>query len=160
LFRVLNDHEVEFVVIGGMAMLAHNATRATKDLDIVPDPDPRNLDRLWAALTSLDASPLELRDFNDNEVPLPWERASLDFGGNWLLRTNLGRVDVLQYVSGIDGFNSLRENAIDIINSSAGRIWFAGRDDLISMKRAAGRPQDLLDIERIERDGDDPLTGF
>jgi hypothetical protein len=159
LLGALNRHDVEYVVIGGFALLAHHAPRATKDIDIVPDPDPENLDRLWAALSELEATPLGIGDFEANEAPLDWARENLDFGGNWLLGTTAGRIDILQYVAGVDGYDQLRSNAVDIVDPDAGRIWFAGKDDLIAMKRAAGRPQDLLDIERIERGGD-PLTGF
>jgi hypothetical protein len=159
LLKVLNRHDVDYVVIGGFALMAHNATRATKDVDVVPDPAPDNLDRLWAALQELEADPLTMVDFGAEEMPLDWTRDSLDYGGNWLLATTAGRVDILQFVSGVEDYAQLRTNAVDIINAEAGRIWFAGRDDLIAMKRAAGRPQDLLDIERIERGGD-PLTGF
>ncbi len=159
LIGALNQHDVEYVVIGGLALMAHKAPRATKDIDIVPDPNPENLDRLWAALAELEATPLGIGDFAANEAPLDWSRENLDFGGNWLLRTTAGRIDILQYVAGVDGYDQLRTNAVDIVDPDAGRIWFAGKDDLIAMKRAAGRPQDLLDIERIERGGD-PLTGF
>ena len=158
LVAALNHHDVAFVIIGGVAMMAHAAPRATKDLDIVPDPDPANLDRLWAALADLDAAPLGLDDFAAHEA-VEWTRANLDLGGNWLLATTAGRIDVLQYVAGVDDYAQLRRNAVDIVAGDAGRIWFAGKDDLIAMKRAAGRPQDLLDIERIERGGD-PLTGY
>lgn len=152
LIAALNRYDVDFVVIGGVALLAHRAGRATKDLDIVPDPAADNLDRLWMALESIEATPLDLGDFEPNEAPLDWTRANLDFGGNWLLSTNVGRIDVVQYVAGVADYEQLRTNAVDIIDPGAGRIWFAGRDDLISMKRAAGRPQDLIDIERIERE--------
>ncbi len=152
LLKVLNEHDVDYVVIGGVALGAHWATRATKDVDIVPDPVPENLDRLWTALMSLEASPLPLTDFGAEEMPLDWTRESLGYGGNWLLATRHGRLDILQYVSGVDGYAHLREDAVDLLNPIAGRIWFAGRDDLIAMKRAAGRPQDLIDIERIERE--------
>ena len=149
LLKALNEHDVEYVVIGGFALSAHWATRATKDVDIVTGPSPENLDRLWNALAALDASPLPLVDFGAEEMPLEWNRDSLDYGGNWLLATKHGRLDILQYVEGVEGFDALRANAIDLLHPTAGRIWFAGRDDLISMKQAAGRPQDLLDIERI-----------
>lgn len=159
LLAVLNRHDVDYVVIGGFALMAHNATRATKDIDIVPDPAPDNLDRLWSALAELEADPMKMVDFGAEEMPLEWARESFDYGGNWLLATTAGRIDILQHVSGVEDYAQLRTNAVDIVDAGAGRIWFAGKDDLIAMKRAAGRPQDLIDIERIER-GEDPLTGY
>ncbi len=148
---VLNRFDVEYVVIGGFALSAHWATRATKDIDIVPSPESANLDRLWNALAAMHASPLPLTEFGAEEMPLEWSRDSFDYGGNWLLATDHGRLDILQYVSGVDGYEQLRHTAIDRELPVAGRIWFAGKDDLVAMKRAANRPQDLLDIERIEQ---------
>lgn len=55
LLAVLNDHDVSFVVIGGVAVGAHGYVRGTEDLDLVPDPDPANLERLTAALEELGA---------------------------------------------------------------------------------------------------------
>ena len=55
LVGVLNDHDARFVVIGSVAVAAHGYVRASEDLDIVPDPDRDNLDRLGNALVSLDA---------------------------------------------------------------------------------------------------------
>ena len=55
LLRVLSDHHVEFVLIGGFAVALHGHVRATKDVDIVPEQSPENLTRLWNALDELKA---------------------------------------------------------------------------------------------------------
>jgi hypothetical protein len=152
ILRALLEHEVEFVVIGGLAVGAHGYPRATKDVDVVPAPERENLRRLYAALSELDAQPMEIGDFRPEELPVPFAPEGLDEGGNWTLRTVAGRVDVMQWVPGIeDGYAQLRPNAIEGEVPGVGRIRFAGYDDLVTMKRTAGRPEDELDLLRLER---------
>lgn len=56
LFELLHERDVRFVVIGGVAVAAHGYVRGTEDLDLVPDPDPQNLERLTAALDDLEST--------------------------------------------------------------------------------------------------------
>jgi hypothetical protein len=151
LLRVLGEYEVEFVLIGGFAVGLHGYVRATKDIDIVPAPDPENLSRLWNALTDLEAQPAELEDFRPEEMPVELSlEALIEGGGNWALYTRLGRLDVMQWVKGIDSYDALRANAQRVDEPSIGHpIWVAGRDDLVSMKEAAGRDIDRIDITAL-----------
>jgi hypothetical protein len=151
LLRVLREYEVEFVLIGGFAVGLHGYVRATKDIDIVPAPDPENLSRLWNALTDLEAQPAELEDFRPEEMPVELSlEALIEGGGNWALYTRLGRLDVMQWVKGIDSYGGLRANAQQVDEPSIGPpIWVAGRDDLVSMKEAAGRDIDRIDITAL-----------
>jgi hypothetical protein len=157
ILRTLLANEVEFIVIGGLAVGAHGYPRATKDVDVVPAPDRDNLRRLHAALSELGAEPAEIGDFHPEELPVPFTPDGLEEGGNWALRTRAGRVDVMQWVPGIDdGYEQLRPNALHVDVPDVGRVLFAGYDDVVTMKRAAGRPEDLLDLERLARArGDD-----
>jgi hypothetical protein len=151
LLRTLHRHGVDFVVIGGFSLAAHSAARATKDLDVVPEPSRANLRRLLAALEELEASPSALDDFDPNEI-LELSLENLELGGNWILRTRYGRLDVMQYVEGVRNYKRLREGAVQPrIETLEEPILFAGLDDLIAMKTAAGRDQDLLDIDTLER---------
>ena len=150
ILRALLGHSVEFVVIGGLAVGAHGFPRATKDVDVVPASERDNLRRLHAALTELRAEPLEVGDFRAEELPVPFAAEGLDEGGNWSLRTAAGRVDVMQWVPGIDeGYAQLRPNAIEADVPGVGRVCFAGYDDLVTMKRTANRPEDELDLRRL-----------
>ena len=150
ILRTLLAHDVEFVVIGGLAVGAHGYPRGTKDVDLVPAPAPENLRRLHAALSDLGAEPLEIGDFRLAEMPVPFTPDGLDDGGNWALGTSAGRVDVLQWIPGVDGgYARLRTNAIEDEVPGVGRIAFAGYDDLVAMKRAAGRPQDEADLHEL-----------
>jgi hypothetical protein len=155
LLRSLVEHGVDFVVIGGFAVAAHGFERATKDVDIVPAPDRGNLSRLHTALGSLDGRPLEVGDFRQVEMPVAFDLDGLAAGGNWFVATNLGRIDLLQYIDGIletpADYEALRGQALDVDLPEVGRVAFAGFDHLVALKRAAGRPQDLADIEEIER---------
>jgi hypothetical protein len=150
ILRTLLDHQVEFVVIGGLAVAAHGFPRATKDIDIVPAPDPENRRRLYEALRGLEAEPLEIGDLRADELPVPFAPDGLDEGGNWALRTTAGRVDVLQWVPGVEeGFAKLRLQALDVDLPDVGRVLFAGYADLVAMKRAAGRAQDDRDLDEL-----------
>jgi hypothetical protein len=149
ILRTLIEHEVEFVVIGGLAVALHGFPRGTKDVDIVPAPDPDNHERLYEALSSLDAQPLEIGDFRAEELPVPFTRDGLAEGGNWALATSAGRVDVLQWLPGIDAFRQLRANAVEADVPGVGKTLFAGYADFVAMKRAAGRPQDERDLEEL-----------
>lgn len=151
LLSTLSDHGVEFVVIGAFSLAAHSAARATKDLDIVPDSAAANLRRLMDALTDLEAEPMALDEFRADEL-LGLTLENLRLGGNWLLRTRYGRLDVMQYVEGVRGYEQLRAGAVHPQIAMLDRaLPFAGLDDLIAMKTATGRDQDLIDIDMLQR---------
>jgi hypothetical protein len=151
LLRVLAEHQVEFVLIGGFAVALHGYLRATKDVDIVPEQSPENLTRLWDALVDLEATPAELEDFRTDEMTVAFSREGLiESGGNWALYTRLGRVDVMQWVPAVESYGELRAGAIKVDGTDVGHpIWVAGIDDLISMKEAAGRDIDRVDITAL-----------
>ncbi|HVM18151.1 MAG TPA: hypothetical protein VM290_11275 [Gaiellaceae bacterium] len=149
ILRTLVEHGVEFVLIGGLAVAAHGYVRATKDVDIVPASAPDNHERLYEALLAIGARPLEIGDFRPEELPVPFTPEGLASGGNWALVTDHGRVDVMQWVSGIDGYEQLRANAEHLELPNVGRVAVAGYEDLVAMKREARRPRDLLDLEEL-----------
>jgi hypothetical protein len=144
---------VEYVLIGGLAVGAHGFPRATKDLDIVPAPDAPNLERLAKLLRALGARHFGLGDFEASECPFdPYDPAQLAEGGNFVLETRLGRLDVMQWVPGIPGelaFEHLSRGAVDTAFDGHS-VKVCSRDDLITMKRAAGRPQDLVDLQELD----------
>jgi hypothetical protein len=143
LLGVLHRHGVEFVVIGGYALAPHGYVRATKDIDIVPSPDGDNLARLAEALHALDAH-VDIGDLDPAELGLDLDTAGLAAGGNWVLRTRFGRLDVMQDIPGLRSYRELRDGAIEV----AGTLY-AGFDELIRMKAASGRDEDLRDIAAL-----------
>jgi hypothetical protein len=144
LLGVLHRHDVDFVIIGGYSLAAHGYIRATKDIDIVPDSDSGNIARLAAALRDLDAE-VDIGDLDPSEHGLNPDETGLAAGGNWVLRTRFGRLDVMQDVPGLRSYERLRAGAIDVDGN-----LYAGYDELISMKAASGREQDLRDIAALE----------
>lgn len=144
LLATLRGHEVEFVVIGGLALAPHGYVRATKDLDIVPDPKPSNLSRLAGALRALEAR-VELGDLGLDELGIAPDEEGLSGGGNWCLATRYGRLDVMQDVAGLRSWAQLRARAVEVNG-----VLYAGYDELISMKVAAGREEDLRDVGALE----------
>jgi hypothetical protein len=151
LLAVLREHDVDFVLIGGFALAFHGAPRATKDIDVVPEPSPANLTQLWQALASVGAEPGGLEDFREEELPVHWSLEGLiEGGGNWIVNTDLGRVDVMQWVAGVEDYDALRRNAVEANVPEVGHpIWVAGFDDLVTMKEEAGRDQDRIDITAL-----------
>jgi hypothetical protein len=151
LLEALTAHAVDFVVIGGLAVAAHGFPRATKDADVVPAPDRQNLERVLAALAAIDAAPLALGDFKAEEL-VPLDLAGLSAGGNWLLRTRYGRLDLMQYAPGMPDYGQLKARAVyRTLPGGHLRVRFCSYDHLIAMKQAAGRDLDLIDIAELER---------
>jgi hypothetical protein len=117
----------------------------------VPDPRPENIARLAGALGALEAEVMLADDFDPAELGLVPDEEGLALGGNWVLRTRLGRLDVMQDVAGARSYARLRAAAVRHEVVDAGSFWFSGLDDLIAMKVAAGRPQDQLDVTSLRR---------
>jgi hypothetical protein len=135
ILRVLAAHKVEYVVIGGLAVQAHGHPRTTQDLDLVPEPTPENRARLLAALSELGARPVG--------GPTPG-LVSIPETGVLELDTDAGGIDVHVAPPGAAPYDELRARAL-VIHLDV-PVAVAGRDDLIAMKRASGRPIDRSDI--------------
>jgi hypothetical protein len=151
---------LRFVVIGGVAVNAHGVLRSTKDLDICPDPDRANLERLASILRDLDAAQVGMEDFDSDELPFdPTSVDDLAQGGNFRLSTIFGALDVMQWISGIPGdfaYPTLARE-LEIVELPGVDVPVCSLAHLRAMKRAAGRPQDLQDLADLAiAHGDEP----
>jgi hypothetical protein len=155
LLIALTNAQVEFVVIGGVAVGVHGFIRATRDLDIVPNPTPENLARLARVLTEIEARHIGLEDFSPEEFPYdPTDPAQLAEGANFRLETNLGPLDIMQWVAGIEtdpAYPQLASRSLSVGFRDV-QIQVCGLEHLRTMKRAASRPQDLEDLKRLARE--------
>lgn len=145
LLRELVEHGVDFVVIGGVAIVGHGSARNTRDLDIVYAVDPANLEALGETMVGLGA---RLRGV-DEEVPFVPDARTLRQTPILTLDTALGWIDLLVSPAGSPAYAQLKARA-ERITIDGVVVPIASLDDLESMKRAAGRPKDLLDLEEIE----------
>jgi hypothetical protein len=145
LLETLNERNVRFVVIGGVAVGAHGYLRATADLDLVPDPDPENLNRLIKALDSLDAT---LPTVGDRPFDSAGDAGVIRRGGNVTADTRFGGLDVVQIAQGVPTYSTLIEDAVDSdLLGVPVRVCSLSR--LREMKQAQGRTQDRADLENL-----------
>jgi hypothetical protein len=142
LLVALTRADVRFVIIGGIAVGGHGYVRATKDLDIVPDPDRENLARLAHVLAETDAGHVGLGDVSPDGFPFdPLDLDQLARGANFRLNTSLGPLDIMQWIAGIEADPAYPALARDAIKVSfrGHELLVAGLDHLRAMKVAAGR---------------------
>jgi hypothetical protein len=140
--ETLTRHGVRFVLIGGLAGRLWGSTTVTNDVDICYERSDENLRRLADALHELDA---RLRGVEE-QVPFVPDLRTLRSGDHFTLETDAGSLDILGTPAGVQGFDALDRNAVPLSIDGL-TIRIAALDDLIRMKRAAGRPKDLIEIE-------------
>jgi hypothetical protein len=142
LLAEFNAHHVDFLVVGAHALAAHGHVRATKDLDIWVRPCTENAARVLAALRSFGAP---LHDLTERDLAEP--------GVVFQMGVAPVRIDIVTSISGVE-FDAAwpRRLCTRFADQPASVL---GKDDLIRNKRAAGRTQDLADVEWLEGHGVD-----
>jgi hypothetical protein len=141
LWKCLQQNEVRYIMIGGFATNLHGYSRATKDIDIWIKDNLPNRKRLRKALKeqgSGDYEPIETMDF----IP-GWTDFQLNTGF---------KLDVMVTVKGLEkiGFEECYNYSV-LAEIEQVQVRFLHYNHLIICKKAAGRPQDLLDIEELEK---------
>jgi len=136
LLKSLNDHSVEYVVIGATAFPVHGYARATLDVDVFIRATPENAQRTRRALTAFG---YDLTEVTDDEL----------LTMKVLIRQCLVETDIHPFVRGVTFDEIWSRRVHDRIGQTP--TAFAGLDDLIRMKEAAGRPKDLEDLRVLRR---------
>ena len=163
ILRTLEQHGVEYVIVGGMGARAHGAERPTMDIDCVPDSAGANLERLGDALRALGAR-LRVGGMSDDEarqLQVQLDGTTLASFGSSTWMTDAGPIDILRELRDRDGgevpFGSLRARSVDR-DIDGVVVHVAGLDDIIAAKEHAGREKDreALPELRALRDGPSP----
>ena len=142
--ELFGRHKVEYVLIGGLAAITHGAPLVTQDIDVCYDRGADNLQRLADALREVHA---ELRGAEPG-LPFRLDALTLAKGDAFTFTTDAGWLDIMATPAGVAGYEELARTA-DVYELFGHRVLVASLDDLIAMKRAAGRPKDLLAVEEL-----------
>ncbi len=136
LLKSLNAHEVRYVVIGATAFPVHGYARATLDIDVFIEATPENVERTLAALgdTGYDVTDVTTDDLLTRKL---------------LIRQYILETDIHPFVTGVTFDEVWRHRVEDRIGQTPAS--FASLDDLIRMKKAAGRPKDLEDLRVLTK---------
>lgn len=143
--RLLTDAGVDFVVIGGLALQIVGGNHLTLDADFAFSRRRENARILVEALAPYHPRPVEWPD----GLPFVWDAQTVMNMTTLTLDTDLGRVDFLAEPEGAPPYALLKERA-GSVDLGGRMVLVASIDDLISMKRAAGRPKDLAHIAELE----------
>jgi hypothetical protein len=144
---VLDRHRVRYVVIGGVAAIAQGYPLTTEDLDVTPDAEPENIERLVEALRELDA---KLRTPTE-PVAFPIDVKMITGVAAWTLDTNAGPLDLVFAPVGTEGYDDLRRDAVRLDLGLGTPTLVASLRDLIRMKEASAREKDRAQLPALRR---------
>jgi hypothetical protein len=137
LLKIFEKHKIRYLVVGGYAVMKYSEPRFTKDLDVLIANDQDNANAVYSALKEFGA-PLEnltSNDFTHEDYFYQMGRPPL-------------RVDIMMSIPGIS-FDEAWENR-KVVELNDLKILFISRSDLIRSKEASGRPQDMIDIDKLK----------
>ena len=142
--RLLHQHRVRYVIVGGEAVIFYGRVRLTGDVDFFYETSPTNADRLYAAL----------REFWQGAVPGLEEAGELTQEG-LILQLGLppNRIDLLSQIDGVDFVTAWNSRTVVDLETEEGPVpvCYVGLDELILNKETAGRPKDLDDLPFLRR---------
>jgi predicted nucleotidyltransferase len=133
-----NKHMVQYIVIGGYAVSVHGYPRSTKDLDICIKSDRQNADKMISVLQEFGFGTLNIiaEDFMKKDFIMQLGYPPL-------------RIDILNELNGMD-FDEVYKNR-RVVQLDSLSVNFIGYNELIMLKKMAGRPQDIADVKKLEK---------
>ena len=149
-FEALNGMQVRYVVVGGLATVLHGYARLTADIDLIIDLEPQEVRKSIDALAKhgmVPRLPVDPYDFAKPDVRRHWiDDKNMRVFSMWKPDEPLVSVDL--FVEHPIEFNLLWSRA-EVMNLGPVSVRIASIPDLITLKRLANRPQDLVDIEKL-----------
>jgi len=146
ILHALDAAGVQFILIGGFATNVHGYERATADLDVCYERSRANVERLVGVLRDLAARSRQWPE----AVPFVLDPQTILNGDTFTFDTDAGPLDILGTPSGSGGYRDLQRGAETIELGERLLVQVVGLDDLIRLKRAAGRGKDLVDVAALE----------
>lgn len=143
ILEVLNKHNVEYIVVGGVAAVIHGAPMTTFDLDTLVKVNSANAERLAGALSELQAH------FREHRNLLNPTTEDILAGGHLLLMTTAGPLDVLGFIGDNQRYDDLVDASSEI-QTSMGSLRLLNLEELIEQKKRMDRPKDRAAVELLE----------
>lgn len=139
LLELLNAHKAEYIIVGAYALAFHGVPRFTGDMDILVKPDPKNAEKILAALEEFGfgSQDLTISDFQDPDKVVQ-------------LGVTPVRVDLITSLTGVT-WQQANEGKVKGTYGDV-PVYYIGRKDFLSNKKALGRKKDLADIETLGED--------
>jgi hypothetical protein len=137
LLSALNEQGVEYLIVGGYAVIFHTEPRFTKDLDIWVNPERENASRLTAAFRQFG---LPLVDIEEGDFAVA--------GTQYMMGVPPVALDFLTSIGGLDFADCWKRRVRDDIDGIP--VAYLGRDDLVASKEETNRPQDRADLRKLK----------
>ena len=152
LFQALSEHQIKYLVAGGFAVNFHQIQRATMDLDLILHLEKNNLEKFSNLMSTLGFAPripADISSLSDHETRELWiHKKNMIVFSFYHEKNRMEVVDI--FIQEPKPFIDLeaRKMTVEAFGLS---ISVVGLDDLIEMKRLAGRERDLFDVSQLEK---------
>jgi len=141
LLSAFNEHRVKYLIVGGYAVAIHAQPRATKDLDIFVQPEPKNAEAVYAALAKFGAPTADLKPAD-----------LIDPRSFFRMGVAPQMIEIFPQISGIKFDDAWQRRIEAVIDEPTGlKAFVISAEDLITNKLAAARLQDLADVEAVRK---------
>jgi hypothetical protein len=143
ILELLNKHEVEFIVVGGVAAVIQGAPVTTFDIDTLVRISEENASRLLCVLQELDAC------FREHQSKIRPTKEDIMAGGHLLLMTSAGPMDVLGFIGDNKRYEDLIHASSDV-SMTIGSFRVLNLEELVRQKKATNRPKDQVALKLLE----------